>query len=478
MWYPNKAAFRSGHVGRSATRAADWDDKNVGRYSTALGVDTRASGMYSTAIGLGNTASDQIATALGGGTTASGQSSTAMGSSTTASGFASTAMGNSTTASGYNSTALGRDTQASGQYSLAAGFSTTAQAWASVAIGRYNTLTGDSDNWVLSDPLFVVGNGTVVNRADAFTVFKDAGLVAAGRYEPSTSTDRTIPATGAGVRMMWYPEKAAFRAGACEDLPGGGDESTAWDDANVGSYSTAFGRNTIASGQFSTALGTATEASGTDAVAMNWSTNATANASVATGYGTTASGDYSVAMGFATTSQAYGSLVLGRYNTVGGQTDSWVSTDPVLVVGHGSSNNSRSNALFLRKNGDLTIAGTLTENSDARLKKDVTALTGVLPKIVAIRGVTYRFKDEDTGPAGTHVGLLAQEVRDAFPELVSEDADGTLSVAYGKFTAVLLEAVKEQQSEIDSLREELAKAHEDLAARLVRLEETSRAGSR
>ncbi len=482
MWYPKKAAFRAGHVGRVAANATNWDDKNVGQYSTALGVDTKASGQYSIALGLNPTASAPAASAFGSSTTASGNTSTAMGSSTTASGYISTAMGASTAASGYASTAMGSSTTASGDNSTTMGVATTAQPWASVAIGRHNTLAGNARAWIPSDPVFIVGNGsTATSRSDAFTVFKDAGLLAGGQFE-TNAANRSIPASGVGTRMMWYPEKAAFRAGRV--LAG---TPTHWDNASVGVHSTAFGAGTKASGDSSTAMGQSSRASGLASTAAGFFATASGDHSTAMGYYSAASGDYSTAigpsntasgksstaMGVRATAQAFGSLVIGRYNAVGGSSDSWVSTDPVLVVGKGSSDTNRSNSFFLRKNGDLTIAGALTENSDARLKKDIAALHGVLPKIAGIRGVTYRFKD-DKGPAGSHVGLLAQEVRDAFPELVSEGDDGTLSVAYGKFTAVLLEAVKEQQKTIEKRSAEvqrLRKQLQGLDARLRRLED-------
>jgi len=52
----------------------------------------------------------------------------------------------------------------------------------------------------------------------------------------------TIPATGAGTRLMWYPAKAAFRVGEINE--------TQWDPTNVGDYSMAFGINTMASGVY------------------------------------------------------------------------------------------------------------------------------------------------------------------------------------------------------------------------------------
>ena len=174
------------------------------------------------------------------------------------------------------------------------------------------------------------------------------------------------------------------------------------------------------------------------------------------GYFTTAAGYYSTALGYVSTAQPYAALVMGQYNVVAGTSDNWVSTDPVLVVGNGSGSSTRSNAFTLLKNGNLTIAGTLTENSDARFKLDVEPLGSVLPLLTGLRGVRYRWADPITAPEGPQIGLLAQEVQRDFPELVHADSEGKLSVAYGNFTAVLLTAIQEQQREIAALRERVA----------------------
>jgi len=350
--------------------------------------------------------------------------------------------------------------------------------------GTIDTLLKSKATLVLGLPSGIPGGEydltTAVGAAEGPSLHLkiDSGALFQGTFGSGT-----IPAEGAGTRMMWYPGKAAFRAGVAN--------GTSWDNANVGDYSAAMGFGTIASGGGSTAMGFVTTASGNYSTAMGFGTTASGAQSTAMGQTTIASGmfstamgrtadasgDYSTAMGFFTTAQSYGSLVLGQHNLVAGSTTTVVSTDPVLVVGNGDNPNVRSNAFTLLKNGDLTIMGTLTQASDGRLKKDVAPLAGVLRKIASIRGVTYRMKDEDRGPAGTQIGLLAQEVREVFPELVQEDSQGTLSVAYGNFSAVLLEAVKEQQAALDArdrevaaLRKELADARAATEARLSRLE--------
>jgi FtsZ-binding cell division protein ZapB len=102
--------------------------------------------------------------------------------------------------------------------------------------------------------------------------------------------------------------------------------------------------------------------------------------------------------------------------------------------------------------GNLNIAGILTQNSDARLKKDINTLEGALKNVTKMRGVSYHWKDESRTSA-KQIGVIAQEIESIYPEFVSEDNNGTKSVNYAQMTAVLIEAVKELNAEIASLKE-------------------------
>lgn len=159
----------------------------------------------------------------------------------------------------------------------------------------------------------------ITNSADnvLLRVQGDAGALFLGTFGTGT-----IPIEGAGVRMMWYPKKSAFRAGEVDD--------TQWDDANIGDYSTAMGGSTTASGNFSTSMG--------------WETVASAPLSTAMGRGTSA--------------ESYASLVIGRYNVGGGNDQSWVDEDAIFEIGIGSGIN-RANAMTVLKNGKVGI-GTIS----------------------------------------------------------------------------------------------------------------------
>ncbi|NBC87168.1 MAG: hypothetical protein GVY25_13340, partial [Bacteroidetes bacterium] len=284
------------------------------------------------------------------------------------------------------------------------------------------------------------------------TVFDDGGFAAYG--EEGTGV---IPVEGAGSRMMWHPAKAAFRAGEVT--------REEWNEANVGEHSVAFGLNTDATGVRSTAMGLGSSATGNGSTAMGNGTLASGTGAVAMGNLARAEGDESTAMGNRTDAATDQSLSIGRYN------DANSSVDNTLFVAGNGSFGSRSDALVLDYDGNMTIAGTLTENSDRRLKTHIQPLgTGVLGPLAEIEPVRFQFKDARTHPSGTQVGLIAQEVQAQFPALVSEGVSGHLSVSYSKFTAVLLKGLQEQQSEIEQL-EMKANRIDQLEARLAELEQ-------
>ena len=97
--------------------------------------------------------------------------------------------------------------------------------------------------------------------------------------------------------------------------------------------------------------------------------------------------------------------------------------------------------------------------SDKRLKKDIKPLQSSLNKIQALQGVSYQWKTEEYPKWGfketKQIGLVAQNVEDVMPELVSTDSQGYKAVSYDKLTAVLVEAVKELKSENVQLKAEI-----------------------
>jgi len=377
--------------------------------STAMGYLTKASGSYSTAIGNSTTASGNYSTSMGKETLASGNTSTAMGIETVASFIGSTAMGGYTTSSGVSSLSTGNRTNASGDNSVAMGHYTKAMSFSSVVMGQFNDTTSSlSNGWFVNDPVFIIGNGlTNTSRKNALTVLKngrtgintaqplamlhvqDSNVVFTGPLSLPGNPDNP-PVSGGGTRMMWYSNKAAFRVGRVAH--------NIWNRDSIGVYSFACGFDSKAKGQYSVAMGAATSAIGEASMAMGFQTlasgpnsisagynttasggnavsfgestiaagessttmgdgtHATGNASVAMGFSTSSKGNNSVATGFATLSKSFSSMAIGRYNdTTSTSASSWILSDPVFVIGNGSSNNVRSNALTVLKNGKIGI---------------------------------------------------------------------------------------------------------------------------
>ena len=95
------------------------------------------------------------------------------------------------------------------------------------------------------------------------------------------------------------------------------------------------------------------------------------------------------------------------------------------------------------------IRGSNVSPSDARLKENIRPLENSLDKISRLRGISFHWKDPQKG-IEPEIGVVAQELEKEFPQLVSTDGEGYKSVAYGKLTVVLIEAVKAQQKTIEA----------------------------
>lgn len=103
----------------------------------------------------------------------------------------------------------------------------------------------------------------------------------------------------------------------------------------------------------------------------------------------------------------------------------------------------------------FSSSGTWT-GSDRRFKTNVQKLESVNEKISKLNGYTYEYKAEEfkekNFSKGNQIGLIAQEVKEVFPQLVVEDAKGYLAVNYQGMIPVLLEAIKGQQQQIKELQ--------------------------
>jgi hypothetical protein len=452
MFYPGKAAFRAGHV-----TGTQWHNANVGGVSSAMGYNTKASGGVSTAMGDSTTASGGASTAMGYATKASGPASTAMGSATIASGDVSTAMGYYTNAGGDYSTSMGWQTKAIGNYSTSMGYQTT-------ATGNFSTAMGGKTN---ADTTYATAMG-YNTTAEGYA---------------STAMGLTTIARGFASTAMGVQTKA------------------------VGNRSTAMGYYTNAKGYASTVMGMfndTTLLSITDTALFiigNGNSGTLKNAMVVqkngnTGIGVSAPISTLHVKGTANffsgpdtrTGIVYnGTSSLNAIELVTTGTDAATADAYVSVQRSGGAGLHISKPLnyanptlisfFVNKPspGGPTEVGNITTNgsttsynttSDKRLKENITNTHYGLSTIMKLNVKDYNYISDNKKSLQT--GLLAQDLYDVYPQAVKEGgADASTNpwmVDYSKLTSVLVKAVQEQQAlikdqqqQIDDLKEDLKK---------------------
>jgi hypothetical protein len=359
-------------------------------------------------------------------------------------------------------------------------------------------------------------NGQTYDK-ERFRVNNDGGILAVGEIVPLGVNG--VPAEGAGTRFMWYPGKAAIRAGSVD--------GTQWDDANIGYYSTAFGYNARALGDWAVALGRNSAAPQSHAFAL--------------GHYTTASGYASVAMGEAAhTNARQGSFVFAdrSYTTIcdttmvegseyrpSGCTDTrvlspWNNAFTVRASGgtHLYTNATRTTGLRLsgpsvtgngagasdvlrhgsfvwtdrssdtavdptaqnqtifRSSGGFTVytnsgltsgvyvsggSGTWNSVSDRNMKENFKAVNSrdILRKVLNLPITTWNYKTQDASVR--HIGAMAQDFKAAFrvgeddKHISTIDPDGVAFAAIQGLNEELKDELKTRDAKIERLETQL-----------------------
>ena len=380
-----------------------------------------------------------------------------------------------------------------------------------------------------------IGIGTTEPKARLHVADSSVLFTAEGDEVPVIQS--APPVQTSGRRMMWYADKAAFRVGAVNN--------NYWYKDNIGNYSFAGGKNSMAKGQYSFTYGYNTMATGEHSISMGNASYATGLEAIALGRSNIAYGNNAVSIGKGNTTSEYGGITLGRYNnaqsedalsigsfnysrgksavsignnieavgdysfaankstyaasafeTVFGQYNTlytpassvaFISTDRLFVIGNGRSNTERSNALTVFKNGNvgimtaqpnarLSVNGDASKSgggvwaawSDARLKKNITPYTSGLKEILQINPVRFQYNElsgeEDLNK--NYVGIIAQEIEKILPSTITIKADEQLKDKRmfdgSELTYTLINAIKEQQQQIEILKKEVAELKKSL----------------
>jgi hypothetical protein len=262
------------------------------------------------------------------------------------------------------------------------------------------------------------------------------------------------PVNGPGTRMMWYPDKAAFRVGQVNNKqwdkdsigmnsfaagfntrasqPGavsiGGETNASGINAASfgygttasGNTATSMGYLTVASGSGATSMGFQTNASGVDATSMGLQTTASGdnstsmgeatiangNSSTSMGFATKSSGDNSTSMGYFTISKSSESVVIGKFNDT-------TATNRLFEIGNGLANDARANAVTVIDNGNVGIGET-----NPGFPLNFTSTLGDKISLWGNNGAHYGF--------GIQPGLL---------QIHATDAADAISFGYGSSTA-------------------------------------------
>jgi hypothetical protein len=234
-----------------------------------------------------------------------------------------------------------------------------------------------------------VGIGTT-SPEFKLTLDNDGGIIAKGTY----NSGNDLAVSGLGTRLIWYPKKAAFRAGYVY--------GTQWDNANIGTYSTAMG------------------------------------------FATTASGYCSTAMGYCTTASSYCSTAIGRGNVGGGNANTWVGSDPIfeIGIGIGLGGDDKENAVTVLKSGKVGI-GTTSPTAKLFIAGDVNAVASVgmygFPRaVISATNTAYGYGvygkgilDGVHGDSDDGVGVYGHSNSTAGVSGTSENSDGVRGSSRG-----------------------------------------------
>ncbi|MCE7063486.1 tail fiber domain-containing protein [Dyadobacter sp. CY343] len=321
-----------------------------------------------------------------------------------------------------------------------------------------------------------------------------------------------LPTIGDGYKLIWYPIKGAFRvgyssAGKWEDnLMGSNSFATGTETEASGAVSAAFGSNTKALGSYSLATGFNSEAAGYYSSSFGVNTAAYGDMSTAFGYFTRTKTKASFVAGLynnfsdqpdpaidketdrifqigngsidarknALTVLRNGNLGLGefvlkptRILDIGGRPRIRHDGATAGIFLDNSQNTERAFVgmktddevgffmdtwqLWVNNQGNAYLRGNVSLTSDARLKYNLSPLSGSLRKVNDLTGYNYNWIDPARDQS-MQTGLVAQEVEKLFPELVQTDDKGFKSVNYIGLIPHLIESVKQLTKENEALK--------------------------
>ena len=460
---------------KTYTNAFGYKNTATALNATAIGHQCHASGKYSAAIGYYSYSTQDNSLAYGYSCISTGKGAVAFGKSITAGGMSSVAMGNRARALEEDAVAVGGECLSTGSRSIAIGLRDTASGIASIAVGYECRAVSNGSAFGYRSKSS--SSGTSLGY---LCLADDGGAVAVGNRDSAWGFQ--------SVAIGHFNKSFDIRS-----------ISLGISNTSVGYESITMGMRNEATGSHSTSIGTSNVTSGDYGYSAGYDNQATGDYSHAFGHDNLSSGDNSTTIGDDLKCNSYKAIALGTNNSImfGYSSDSWVSTDPILIVGKGNA--VASNAMLIRKNGNVGIgtntpaydlhvgansaakpsSSSWTVASDVRLKTDIQPYQDGLATIKKIEPVWFRYTGEAGMPRDRAVGIIAQDLQEIAPYMVSnwnyfnpdEGADEDyLAVDNGAITYMLINAVKEQQQIIEDQRNENDKLNQMLESLLNRVE--------
>jgi hypothetical protein len=352
-----------------------------------------------------------------------------------------------------------------------------------------------------SDILLQLRSGSPAG--DRFRVDSAGAVVALG-----TIGYGIIPASGAGWRMMWHPQKVAFRAGYVD--------GSQWDESNVGYYSLATGANSTAASVYAISLGNGNTVEdgatggvaigggnkvwgvspniGDYGVALGLNNDVLDHAGIAIGQNAWSQGDVAVALGYRTTADANYSMAFGHRASTNGHPGAIVfgdfsTTDSIEAAANNEFAVRAAGGFRFRSNATLTngcniAAGgaSITCASSVTLKENFLDVDGddVLSRMRRIPVNTWNYIDE--GRQSRHMGPFAEDFWREFGLGSEPLAIGHLDIDGVNFAGIkaldtrtleLQSTTADQARRIETLEADnraLRESNAGLEARIARLE--------
>ena len=305
-----------------------------------------------------------------------------------------------------------------------------------------------------------------ISSGNSGSIYRSTGADRGGNLNQSTVFG---PLADWSVELVVSEKSPSLAASQFLGPTHNGMGATGWGSFAAGAYNRASGAGAVAIGFHNAAGPLSSDESSIPSgppdylgnnsnlgqFAVGYGTQATGHVAFSAGQSTTASGYASTAIGNYTIASDYGSMVIGQYNSSGSSATSettFSTSAPAFVIGNGTSG-SLSDAFKVMFNGDttisndLTVSGDVVVSSDARLKANIVSLGSTLSKLLLIDGKSYVMKKDGK----QKIGVLAQDIQEVFPELVTKDDNEMLAVNYQGLVPVLINALKEQDEKISKL---------------------------